>query len=101
MKSIIGSLFLCMLLCWQQPLAAQAIQTIDSLAAVLEKHPDADSIRQQALQDLGAVYQDVDNKRAAQYYLQAAELAQQLGLALPEWRAWYNLGYSHFSSGNY
>ncbi len=101
MKSIIGSIALCMLLCWQQPLAAQPIQTIDSLAAVLEKHPDADSIRQQALQDLGSVYQDVDNKRSAQYYLQAAELAQQLGLALPEWRAWYNLGYSHFSSGNY
>lgn len=90
-----------MLLCWQQPVAAQPIQTIDSLAAVLEKHPDADSIRQQALQDLGALFVDIDNVRAAAYYKQAAELAQQLELALPEWRAWYNLGYSNFSAGNY
>ena len=102
MKSCILSIYLlCLFAISFSAKAQQTTSTLDSLVLLLEKHPDADSIRQQALQDLGALYQDVDNKRSAQYYLQAAELAQHLGMALPEWRAWYNLGYSHFSAGNY
>lgn len=101
MRSFIVGITTCMLLCWLKPVAAQTIQKMDSLVAVLEKHPHADSIRQQALLDLGLLYQDVDHVRSAQYCLQAAELAQQLGMALAEWRAWYNLGYSNFSAGNY
>jgi signal transduction histidine kinase len=47
------------------------------------------------------LFQDVDNNKAIGFYAEAAELATRLQRPVNEWRAYYNLGYSHLSMGKY
>jgi len=82
-------------------LQAQSTKEIDSLLNILEQHAEADTNRLYALERLGSIYQDVDNVKAIPFYEQSGKIAKALNLPVSEWRAYYNIGYSNLSMGQY
>lgn len=102
MKRRLFALCLLQSFCMVASLAVgQKARLIDSFSAQLTNSATPDTVRLAALEELGALFQDVDNNKAVMYYAEASQLATSLQRPVNEWRAYYNLGYSHLSMGKY
>lgn len=103
MRKIVSTWLWAGLLCVAFPVwpLAQPMGQIDSLLNLLEKFPQADTNRMFALAELGHIYQDVNNVRAIPFYEESGKIAKAVKHPVAEWRAYYNIGYSNLSMGQY
>ncbi|HEY6974895.1 MAG TPA: tetratricopeptide repeat protein, partial [Chitinophagaceae bacterium] len=75
--------------------------TVDSLTALLDKHPQADTIHVKLLNDLAYELKGIDPKRSLSLATQAQKLAHNLNFFRGEGKAMRTIGSYYFQAGEY